>query len=206
MQFARLAGVLTVVAGSVLVQPSMAQTAPTTDLAQVQGGQFTVDKSHAKNIFSTTHFGFSTYYGLFSDFDAKLSFDPKTPTASSLDVTVNLPGITTTNPKLDEHLKSPMFFDVAQFPVATFKSTKIVVTGPTTGKVIGDLTLHGVTKPVTLETTFNGGGVNPMSKVYVVGFNAVGKLKRSDFGIAAFLPAVGYEVTLTISGEFDKAQ
>ena len=177
---------------------------PTTDLAQVEGGHFVVDKSHAKIIFSTTHFGFSTYYGLFTDFDAKLDFDPKMPTASKLAVTVRMNGIDTTNPKLDNHLKSAEFFDVAHYPTATFKSTKIEVTGPTTGRITGELTLHGVTKPVVLDTTFNGGGINPMTKAYVVGFNATGVVKRSEFGISTYVPVVGDDVKLTISGEFDR--
>ncbi len=177
---------------------------PTTDLAKVEGGHFVVDKNHAKIIFSTTHFGFSTYYGLFTDFDAKLDFDPKMPTASKLAVTVRMNGIDTTNPKLDNHLKSAEFFDVAHYPTATFKSTKIEVTGPTTGRITGELTLHGVTKPVVLDTTFNGGGINPMTKAYVVGFNATGVVKRSEFGISTYVPVVGDDVKLTISGEFDR--
>lgn len=192
-----------VIALSLVAVPALAD-APTTDLTKVEGGNFAIDKSHAKIIFSTTHFGFSTYYGLFTDFDAKLAFDPKAPTSSNLSVTVNLSGIDTTNPKLDEHLKSPDFFNVAQFPTATFKSTKIEVTGATTGKIIGDLTLHGVTKPVEMDATFNGGGTNPMTKAYVVGFNATGVIKRSEFGIKTYVPVVGDDVTLTISGEFDR--
>jgi len=85
--------------------PAFAQTAPVADVAKVEGGHFAIDKNHAKIIFSTTHFGFSTYYGLFTDFDAKLSFDPKAPDKSAIEVTVNLNGIETTNAKLDEHLK-----------------------------------------------------------------------------------------------------
>lgn len=194
-----------IAAFAVLAMVSMpALAAPTTDLAQVEGGQFSVDKNHAKIIFSTTHFGFSTYYGLFNDFDAKLSFDPKDPAKSALKVTVNTNGIVTTNPKLDEHLKSPDFFDAAKFPQAVFSATQIKVTGPATGTITGNLTLHGVTKPVTLDATFNGGGVNPMTKAYVLGFNATGLIKRSEFGISTFVPVVGDDVTLTISAEFDR--
>lgn len=192
--------------GAGLALPAFAQNAggPTTELAQVEGGHFAVDKTHAKIIFSTTHFGFSRYYGLFTDFDAKLDFDPKAPAKSALDVTVNTTGIDTTNPKLDEHLKSADFFDVAKFPTATFKATKISVTGKTTGTITGDLTLHGVTKPVTLDATFNGGGVNPLSKAYVLGFNAKGIIKRTEFGITTYAPLVGDDVELTISAEFDR--
>ena len=185
--------------------PAFAE-APTTDLAKLEGGQFALDKNHAKIIFSISHFGFSTYYGLFNSFDAKLAFDPKAPTKSDVAVTVDMNGVDTTNPKLDAHLKSPDFFDVAKFPTATFKTTKVEVTGATTGKISGELTLHGVTKPVVLETSFNGGGVNPMSKAYVVGFNATATIKRSDWGISTFVPMVGDEVGLIISGEFDRVQ
>ena len=193
---------------ALMVSPILAETSAcaTTDLTLIPGGEFALDASHAKIIFSTTHFGFSTYYGLFTNFDAKLNFDTSVPAKSTLDVTIHLDGIDTTNAKLDEHLKSADFFDVAHFPVATFKATKVEVTGPAVGKITGDLTLHGVTKPITLETSFNGGGLNPMSKAYVVGFNATGTIKRSDFGIKTYVPAVGDDVNLIISAEFDRVQ
>jgi len=180
--------------------PALAQSTP--DIAKAEGGHFAVDKTHAKLIFSFNHFGYSTSYGLFSDFDAKLDLDPKTPAKSALDVTVDMNHIDTFVPKLDAHMKSADMFDVAKFPTASFKSTAIEVTGPATGKVTGNLTLHGVTKPVTLEATLNGSGVNPVTKNYVVGFNATATLKRSDFGISLYTPMVGDDVTLTISGEF----
>lgn len=193
---------LLAVLAAALPAAAQAQAQATTDLAKVESGQFALDKNHAKIIFSYSHFGYSTSYGLFTDFDGKLAFDPKAPASSALEITVNMDGIDTSVAKLDAHLKTSDFFDIAKFPTATFKSTAIEVTGPTTGKVTGALTLHGVTKPVVLDAVFNGGGTNPVSKKYVVGFNAAGKLKRSDFGVANYAPMVGDEVTLTISGEF----
>ncbi len=196
---------LVIAAAMISAVPAFAQQAgPTTDPAKVEGGDFVMDRDHARVIFSYTHLGFSQSYGLFTESGAKLHFDPKAPANSSLEVTVDLNGIDTTVPKLDEHLKSAAFFDVAKYPTATFKSTKVVVTGPTTGTITGTLTLHGVTKPVTLQARFNGGGVSPITKAYVVGFNAVGQIKRSDFGISAYVPAVSDEVTLNISAEFDR--
>jgi polyisoprenoid-binding protein YceI len=174
-------------------------------LAKLEGGVFNVDKGHAKIIFSYGHFGYSTSYGLFTDFDANLTFDPKDVASSTLAATINVDGIETLVPKLNAHLKSPDFFDTAQYPKATFKSTKVTVTGPTTGTVVGDLTLHGVTKPVTLNVTFNGGGTT-MAKVYDLGFNATGQVKRSDFGLGAFVPMVTDDITLTISAEFHRVQ
>jgi polyisoprenoid-binding protein YceI len=176
-------------------------------LAQAKPGHYAIDKSHAKIIFAIDHLGFSTYYGVLNDFTASsLDFDPAAPQKSALSLTINVAGLVTTDPKLDEKLKSDAFFDVAKFPTATFKSTSIKMTGAATGKLTGDLTLHGVTKPVTLEVTFNGAGSPPMTTIYVIGFNASAKLKRSDFGIKNFIPLVGDEVKLLISCEFDHAQ
>ncbi|CAA7627390.1 YceI family protein [Magnetospirillum sp. SS-4] len=180
--------------------PALAQSSP--DPAKAEGGQFQVDKTHAKIIFAFNHLGFSTSYGLFSDFDATLSFDPKAPAQSALAVSINMDGIVTTVPKFDAHLKSPDLFDTAKFPTASFKSTAIEVTGPATGRITGELSLRGVTRTVVLDATFNGAGIHPMNKKYIAGFNASTRLKRSDFGLTYGLPVVGDEVTLTISAEF----
>lgn len=191
--------------GLAFASPVMAQApVPTTDLSKVEGGVFNIEKNHARLVFSYSHFGYSVSYGFFTDFSGKLTFDPKSPVNSKLDVDVNMNGIETTVPKLNDHLKTADFFDVAKYPTASFRSSAITVTGPTTGKVTGDLTLKGVTKPVTLDVVFNGGGVN-MMKVYDLGFNATGQIKRSDFNLGAYVPMVGDDVTLTISVEFNKA-
>jgi len=184
-----------------LVQPGVAA-----DLAKAQAGHYALDKSHAKVVFSINHLGFSTYYGFFTDLAGSLELDPAAPANSALSITININKMVTTDPKLDTKLKSDAFFDVAKFPKATFNSTNIELTGEGTGKLTGDLTLHGVTKPVTLDVTFNGAGTPPMTQLYVVGFDAVGTLKRSDFGIKNFVPLVGDEVKLVISCEFDRAQ
>ena len=176
------------------------------DLAKAEPGHYVLDKSHAKVVFSINHLGFSTYYGFFPDLSGTLDLDPTAPAKSALSVTINVAGMVTTDPKLDAKLKSDTFFDTAKFPKATFKSTALEVTGEGRGKLTGDLTLHGVTKPVTLDVTFNGAGTPPMTQLYVVGFDAVGTLKRSDFGIKNFVPLVGDEVTLRISCEFDRGQ
>lgn len=194
---------LLVVAGASVVR---AQPNDTVDFKNVEGGHFKLDKRHARIVFSTTHLGFSTYYGFFGDLDGKLDYDPASPAASALEIAVNLNGLVTNDSELDENLKAPDYFDVAKFPVATFRSTKIEVTGAADGKITGDLTLHGVTKPVVLDVTLNRGGKHPVTQEYVLGFNATGKLSRSDFGIRTLVPLVGDQVELTISCEFNRAK
>jgi polyisoprenoid-binding protein YceI len=192
-----------VLAGSLL---ATAQPSETADFKTVEGGHFKLDKRHARIVFSTTHLGFSTYYGFFGDLDGKLDYDPASPTASTLEVSVNLDGLVTNDSELDDNLKSPDYFDVPKFPVATFKSTKIEVTGAATGRITGDLTLHGVTKPVVLDAILNRGGVNPVTKDYILGFDATGTLSRSEFGIKTLVPFVGDQVKLTLSCEFNRVK
>lgn len=184
---------------------SLPATAAAADLAKAEGGRFVLDKRHAKLIFAVDHLGFSTYYGFLTGLAGTLDFDPAAPAQSVLSVTIDLAQIVTTDRELDDKLRSETFFDVARFPKATFRSTSIKLTGEGTGRLTGDLTLHGVTKPVTLDVTFKGAGTPPLMQEYVIGFEAVGTLKRSEFGIKNFVPLVGDEVRLLISCEFDRA-
>jgi len=187
-----------------LNSPTYAQTevATTNDPAQVKAGAYVLDKSHGKITWSISHMGFSTYTGQFADVDAKLTLDSAKPANSALDVTVNMSGIGTLNEKLDAHLKTADFFNVAKFPTATFKATKIELTSSKTAKITGDLTLLGTTKSVTIDATFNQAGPTPMTNAYRVGFTGSCKLKRSDFGMSKFLPMLGDDVSLDIEAEF----
>lgn len=151
-----------------------------------------------------SHFGFSTYYGEFTDFDARLTLDSANPERSRLAVTVNTPSVATHNDALDAHLKGADFFDVANQPTATFTSTAVRRTGPTTAEVTGDFTMLGRTRPLTLNVTFNAAGEN-MGGVYTAGFSATGTVKRSDYGMNYALPALGDDIALQISGEFNLA-
>ncbi len=179
-----------------------AQAQLTTSPAAVQAGTYKLDPAHGKITWSVTHFGFSTYIGQFSTVNATLKVDPKAPAASSVDVTVDTTSLGTLNAALDTHLKSKDFLDVAAFPTATFKSTKVTVTGEKTADIAGELTLHGVTKPVVVHAVFNQGGANPMDKKYELGFAGTAEIVRSDFGIKAYVPAISDKVTLTIEAEF----
>ena len=171
---------------------------------QVRAGDYRLDKSHAKILWSVSHFGFSTYYGEFTDFDAQLRIDPANPQASRLTARIATASIATHNEALDTHLKSPDFFDVANHGEARFVSTNVRPTGATTAEVTGQFTMLGQTRPLTLDVTFNQAGDN-MAGVYTAGFSASGKIRRSDYGMRYGLPAVGDEIALTISGEFNPA-
>lgn len=173
----------------------------TQDSAKVQSGTYEIEPTHTKVIFAINHLGYSTYYGAFPKAEGTLVLNAADPTKSVLNVTVDVSAISTDLPALNEHLLAPDFFDAAKFPKATFKSTKVEPTGKNKAKVTGDLTLKGVTKPVVLDVTFNQAGPNMLNKIYSVGFDAVGTLKRSDFGVSAYVPAVGDEVTLRIGSE-----
>jgi polyisoprenoid-binding protein YceI len=162
---------------------------------------YKLDPTHTEVTFQWTHMGFSKPTGKFMNAVGSVTLDEADPAKSSVAVSFDINGINTGVTKLDDHLKSPDFFDAAKFPTATFKSTNVQVTSPTTAKVTGDLTLHGVTKPVTLDVTLNKLGEHPMKKKKAAGFSATGTIKRSDFGMAMFVPAVSDEIDLEITAE-----
>ena len=188
------------VAGSTLAQPAP----PSRDPSQVQAGSYVVEPRHTRIVFSVLHMGFTDYYGQFNGATGKLDLDPANPGKSAVTVSIPTDSVDASNSVLTGELKSPQWFDAAKFPTITFTSTKVTPTGKNTATVTGDLTFHGVTRPVTLEAKFNAGGVHPMTKKYTVGFNAVAHLKRSDFGQTTYVPMIGDDVDLMISAEFDK--
>jgi polyisoprenoid-binding protein YceI len=192
-------------AAALLVAGPAAQAQVTASPAAVQAGTYKLDPAHGKITWSVTHFGFSTYIGQFAHVDGVLKVDPKALGATALDVTVDNNSLGTLNAALDTHLKSKEFLDVATYPTATFHATKVTQTGEKTADISGDLTLHGVTKPVVLHAVFNQAGVNPLDKKYELGFAGSAEILRSDFGIKTFLPAISDKVTLTIEAEFKAA-
>ena len=184
--------------------PVLAQTPPTRDPAQIQAGTYAVDPGHTQVGWRVSHMGFSNYAGGFSDVSGTLELQPKNPASAKLSVKIPVASVTTTSAKLTDELKGDQWLDAAKFPDITFVSTKVAPAGKDHAKVTGDLTLHGVTKPVTLDVTLVGAGVNPLSKKYTVGFEATGTLKRSEFGVKTYVPLIGDELHLTIAGAFEK--
>lgn len=172
--------------------------------AQVQSGIYVLDPAHGKITWSVDHLGFSTYVGQFTDVVANLDLNVQNPSASRLNATVMMDSVGTFSDGLDKHLKTADFFDTAKHPAATFRATGIRLVDRDTAKISGNLTLRGVTKPIEIEADFNQAGVNPLDKVYSVGFDGRAKIKRSDFGINYGLPAVGDEITLHLEAEFKR--
>lgn len=173
------------------------------DLSKVSSGVYALDKGHASILFKINHLGFSMYHGRFDNFDATLNFDAKNPEASKVEVSIDLASINTNSAKLQDELKGEKVFDVAANPKATFRSLRTTKTGADSGTMIGELTLRGVPKPVTLEVRFHGGGLHPFTKKPVLGFNATGVIKRSEWGIKEWLPMVGDDVAIEIEAEFN---
>lgn len=164
---------------------------------------YTIDPMHTYVLWHISHFGYSVQVGKFTMIEGQITVDDKKPEKSIVNVTIPMNNIVTGIPKLDEHLSSPDFFNVQKYPTATFKSDKVVVTGKNKGKVYGTLTLLGVSKPVVLDVVLLKEGVHPMKNVKSLGFAATTTIKRSDFGISKYVPALGDEVQIDIGSEAD---
>jgi len=194
---------LTGLAGALVAQPGKP------DPAAVTGGAYTADADHTLVKWQVDHFGFTPYFGIFGSVTGTLQLDPKNPSAAKVDVTIPVSKVTTASAGLTGHLlkaaeagKSADFFG-ANPADAKFVSTNVAVSGQT-AKITGNLTLNGVTKPVTLDAKFYGAGKSPMGGKENVGFTATGAIKRSDFGVGFAIPMVSDEVKLEIVAAFVK--
>ena len=167
-------------------------------------GAYEIVQRHSLVTFCIKHLGISNYCGWFPKLSGTLHFNGSQPASSSVEITIDLAKAMTRNDELDGRLRDDMF-EVSKFATATFKSTSVKVTGANQGEITGDLTLHGVTKPVTLKTTFNGTEPNPLGQGSLVGFSAEATIQLADFGLANVLwkSFVGDEATLRIETEFN---
>lgn len=191
-------------AGGTLAIAQMPTSAPgSKDPTKVTGGNYTIEPSHTQILFAYDHMGFSNNMGIIAQPTGTLTLDPKSPAAAKVSVDVPIANLKTGITALDEHLAKPDFFDVAKFPTAKFVSTAVKVEG-TTAEITGNLTIKGITKPVTLDAAFYGAGVQPMNKKENVGFIATTTIKRSDFGMGMAVPVVGDAIELKIVAAFQK--
>ncbi len=156
---------------------------------------YTVDPTHTFTNFTVSHLGFSTMHGRFEKSSGKATLDMAAKTGS-IELSIDSSSISTGYAKRDEHLKSPDFFNAAEFPAITYKSSKIKFKGDKPATVEGALTMLGVSKPVTLTVTAFKCDVFPMDQKYKCGADATAQIKRSDFGMTKFLPGVGDEIRL----------
>ncbi len=179
--------------------------------ANVFAAAYELDNAHTDISFSVKHLMVSTAKGSFRDFKGSFDFDEAKSTLKNVDVEIQVGSVDTKQPKRDEHLKSPDFFDVAKFPLMTFKADSATVKEGKPTKINGTLTMHGVSKPVTLDLVYAGRQTDPYGVVHS-GFSLNGKVNRKDFGLSWNAPlaksaldkggvAVGEEVTIDISGE-----
>lgn len=169
--------------------------------AQAEPVAYTLDSSHSQVLFSYNHLGYSTTWGMFSGFDGDIQFDQEDPANSSVNVSFPVRSMFTGWEARFEHFMSEDFFGAGEDEMVTFASTGIEVTGETTADITGDLTLNGITKPVTLEATLNQASEHPMENKPWAGFNATTTLLRSDFEVGDFAPFVSDEVDVQISIE-----
>lgn len=162
---------------------------------------WTVDKAHSKLGFSITHMMISEVDGAFKAFDAKIVSTKEDFSDATIELSADISSIDTDNEGRDNHLKSADFFDAAKHPTLTFKSTEFKKVADKKYKLVGNLTMHGITKLVELEATLGGTAQGRDNKT-VAGFKVTGTIKRSDFSVGSSGPGLGDEVMLTAKAEF----
>lgn len=175
-----------------------------TEITKVKAGDYALDPAHASVLFRINHLGFSTYIGRFETFDASLTGDAADPAGSSVEAVIDMTTLDVANAPFANELMGAEWFDAARFPQAVFKSTSVVMTGETTAKVDGNLTLHGATAPVTLDVTFNGAAYDRLRGADVAGFSATTTIDRTVFGVSRFSGLVTDAVDIEIQAEFLK--
>lgn len=177
-----------------------AAPAPPAGALAEAAGSYDVDGGHSHVMFRIGRFGISYQYGRFNKISGAITIDGADPTKSTISIEIAADSVFTADKKRDTHLKSPDFFDAKQFPTITFKSTKVEATGGNKYDVSGDLSMHGVTKPVTIALDYVGSGKDPWGG-FRVGFEGKVTIQRSDFGITFMSEGLSDEVDLTFAVE-----
>jgi polyisoprenoid-binding protein YceI len=197
--------------GTKSAPPRTAEAAPAQTPPDLPAGDYKLDPSHASLLFRVDHLGISKYTGRFTRYDAKLHLDPARPEVARLEATIDPRSLSVESPPagFEDTLRGGEWLNAAAHPQITYRSTKVTPTGPRAARIDGDLSFRGVTRPVSLNATFNGGyRGHPMDPNARIGFSATGVLKRSEFGMSYGIPApgttmgVGDAVELIIEAEF----
>ena len=164
-------------------------------------GAYGLDRTHAYITFTYSHLGFSNPHVSFNDFSVDLQLDANDPSKSKVEVVIQAASVDSRVDEFDEHLVGERFFDVANHPTITFKSTSVEMTSDATATITGDLTIKGVTKPVVLEATLNKAAMHPMLKAPTLGVSAVAQLRRTDWDLGYAVPMVSDDVQLYLTVE-----
>jgi len=172
--------------------------------ARVPVGRYDLDLDHCSITFDVEHFKYSRFTMRFDRKKGQLNWNEGGLEQSSVSVSIDAASIDTNVPLLDKMVKSASLLDVERYPEIRFVSTKFERTGESRGTLTGNLTIHGVTQPVTLDVTFNGFARDPLTKKDTLGFSAEGHFSRAKFGLATWYPAVGDDIHVRIQAEFGK--
>lgn len=171
---------------------------------RVPPGHYELDRDHTSISFDIDHFKYSRFTMRFDRKQGQLDWNEGGLDRSSATITIDAASIDTNVPLLDKMVKSASMLDVSRYPEVRFISTRFERTGESRGTLSGDLTIHGVTQPVTLEVTFNGFAPDPLTKKDTLGFSAEGNFSRAKFGLATWYPAVGDDIHVRVQAEFVK--
>lgn len=176
-------------------------------ITQLEQGQYKLDPEHTTVLFKVQHLGLSTYVGRFNEMSASLNFEPNKMAQSTLQAKVQSNSVDVNNESLEDTLRGSSWFNAEQFPEVVLKTLSVTPTEKENEfQFNAELTLLGVTKPVTLNATFHGGANNMLTGFYTLGFSATGSIKRSDFGMDQYIPMVGDKVDVEIYAEFQKVE
>lgn len=175
-----------------------------TGIVQLEEGSYQLDQTHVAVLFKINHMGLSTFVGRFNKVDARLEFDPNNIAAAKLSAVIDVASIDVNNHDLEETLRGSSWFDTEKYPQAFFKTTSVSLLDQNSAVFAGELTLHGVTAPINLTVTFNGGANNMLTGFYTLGFSATSTFNRSTFGVDYLIPAIGDAVAIEVFAEFQK--
>ncbi len=192
-----LTALLFLVSCTQLIRPNF-----TPVLTELRAGEYQLDKMHSFLLFRIEHLGLSKIVGRFNTFDASLDFDPSNPEAMTLNGIIAADSIDINNPDLESTLQEPDWFDSEQFPQLVFESNTVEVIEDNKLAISGLFTMRGITQPLTLIATFNGGADNLITRKYTIGFSATALVNRSDFGMDTFSAFAGDEIEVELHGEF----
>ncbi|MDO8346094.1 MAG: YceI family protein [Cellvibrio sp.] len=175
-----------------------------TGIVQLEKGSYKLDQTHVAVLFKINHMGLSTFVGRFNKVDATLEFDPNNIAAAKLSAIIDVASLDANNRDLEETLRGSSWIDTEKYPQAFFKTTSVSVLDQNSAIFSGELTLHGVTAPINLTVTFNGGANNMLTGFYTLGFSASSTFNRSTFGIDYLIPAIGDAVAIEVFAEFQQ--